>query len=68
MTERESGTVSTVTTGEAKAASGRASKGSTPSRRSYLTLWVIVLTLPVTIAGLVITLGVFGLLVRLGLH
>jgi hypothetical protein len=32
---------------------------------SHRTLWVVVLTLPITIVALAITLGVFGLLVRL---
>lgn len=68
MTERESGTANTVTTGEAKASAARAPSGSTPPSRSYRTLWVIVLTLPVTIVGLAIAFEVFGLLVRLGLH
>jgi hypothetical protein len=35
------------------------------SRASHRTFWVVVLTLPVTIVALAITLGVFGLLVRL---
>jgi hypothetical protein len=68
MTERESGTASTVTTGEARTTAPRASNGTSPSRGSHRTLWVIVLTLPVTIAGLVIALEVFGLLLRLGSH
>jgi hypothetical protein len=34
-------------------------------RASRHALWVIVLTLPVTIAALAIALGVFGLLLRL---
>jgi hypothetical protein len=68
MTAPESGTARPVTTGEAKASSSRASKAPAPSSGSYLTLWVIVLTLPVTIAGLMITLEIFGLLLRLGLH
>ena len=68
MTERESGTANTMATGEAKTSSPRGSKGPTPSRGSHRTWWVIVLTLPVTIAALVIALEVFGLLLRLGLH
>jgi Mn2+/Fe2+ NRAMP family transporter len=68
MTERESGTASTVTAGEAKGISSRASKEPTPSPRSYRTLWVIVLTLPVTIVGLAIAFEIFGLLLRLSLH
>jgi hypothetical protein len=68
MTERESGTANTTASGEAKTSSPSVSKGPTPSRGSHRTLWVIVLTLPVTIAVLVIALEVFGLLLRLGLH
>ncbi|MGF6722347.1 hypothetical protein P3T43_001694 [Paraburkholderia sp. GAS41] len=68
MMERESGTANTVATGEAKAGAPRASNGPTPSRQSYRTLWVVVLTLPVTIVALAIALELFGLLLRLGLH
>jgi hypothetical protein len=53
MTERESEAANTVKP------SGRA-PGS-----SWM-IWVIVLTLPVTIVALAITLEIFGLLLRLG--
>lgn len=35
------------------------------ARASHLTLWVLVLTLPVTVVAMVIALSVFGLLLRL---
>ncbi|MGA7782345.1 MAG: hypothetical protein WCA85_32155 [Paraburkholderia sp.] len=35
------------------------------ARTSHRTLWVVLLTLPVTIVALAIALGAFGLLLRL---
>lgn len=35
------------------------------ARASHLTLWVVVLTLPVTIVALTIAVGLFSLLLRL---
>jgi hypothetical protein len=66
MTERESGAANAVPRSETAASTAHASSGSRPSPASHRTLWVIVLTLPVTIVALAIALELFGLLLRLG--
>jgi hypothetical protein len=62
MSERESGTAGTVTSNEIGA---HPHAGTAKPRTSGRTIWVIVLTLPVTIALLAIALEVFGFLLRL---
>jgi hypothetical protein len=62
MSERESGTAGTVTSNEAGA---NTHATTAKPRTSGRTIWVIVLTLPVTIALLAIALEVFGFLLRL---
>ncbi|WP_144153513.1 hypothetical protein [Paraburkholderia sp. BCC1885] len=59
MTERESAIAGTVVPDEARAHPDRASEAM---RR---TVWVIVLTLPVTIVALAIAFEIFGLVLRL---
>lgn len=69
MTEPEHS--SSVAAGETResssAAAGRAPAARRPAGSSR-TLWVVLLTLPVTIVCLVIAIELFGLLLRLGGH
>jgi hypothetical protein len=67
MTERENS--STLAAGESQASPGSSANRTPATQRpagSMRTLWVVLLTLPVTIAALAIAIEVFGLLLRLG--
>jgi hypothetical protein len=75
MTERESEAANTVTKRDALApsslpgasrASGGPASASGRATESSRMIWVIVLTLPVTIVALAIALEIFGFLLRIG--
>ncbi|SDG45566.1 hypothetical protein [Paraburkholderia phenazinium] len=67
MTESENS--SRIAADETRASSGATASRTPPAQRpagSSRTLWVVLLTLPVTIAALAIAIELFGLLLRLG--
>lgn len=69
MTEPENS--SSIAAGETRASSRAAANRAPAARRpagSSRTLWVVLLTLPVTIVCLAIAIELFGLLLRLGGH
>ncbi|MEW6341333.1 MAG: hypothetical protein RXR20_19225 [Paraburkholderia sp.] len=66
MTEREN---SSTLAGESQVSPASTTNHAPATQRragSMRTLWVVLLTLPVTIAALAIAIEVFGLLLRLG--